>query len=122
MNRKNINCAIVGADRIASNGDVANKIGTYSLAVNCKEHSVPFYVAAPYSTFDFSLGSGSDIPIEIRDGKEVSAPHGHVIAPDGVDVYNPAFDITPANLISGIITDAGVFRYPYGQWGSLKTA
>lgn len=122
LRRKKIDCAIVGADRIAANGDVANKIGTYSLAVNCKEHSVPFYVAAPYSTFDFSLESGSEIPIEIRDGKEVSAPLGLAIAPEEVDVYNPAFDITPAELISGIITDAGVFRYPFGQWGSLKTA
>lgn len=122
LRRKKIGCAIVGADRIASNGDVANKIGTYSLAVNCKEHSVPFYVAAPYSTFDFSLDSGFDIPIEIRDGKEVSAPQGRAIAPENVEVYNPAFDITPAELISGIITDAGIFRYPYGQWGSLKIA
>ena len=122
LRRKKIGCAIVGADRIAGNGDVANKIGTYSLAVNCKEHSVPFYVAAPYSTFDFSLDSGSDIPIEIRDGKEVSTLLGNAIAPENVDVYNPAFDITPAELISGIITDAGVFRYPYGRWGSLKTA
>lgn len=120
LRRKNINCAIVGADRIAANGDVANKIGTYSLAVNCRQHSIPFYVAAPYSTFDHTLDTGEKIPIEERSGDEVSGVMGTNIAPKGVQVYNPAFDVTPAELITAIITDAGIYRYPYGEWKNLK--
>jgi len=121
--RKNmVQCAIVGADRIAANGDTANKIGTYSLAVQCKEHGIPFYVAAPYSTFDFSIQSGDDIPIEERNAGEITHPNNVQIAPDGISVYNPAFDVTPASFISAIITDAGVFRYPYGKWGKLKNS
>lgn len=115
------NCAIVGADRIAANGDVANKIGTYSLAVNCKAHNVPFYVAAPYSTFDLSIDSGDKIPIEERNTAEVTKPCGVTIAPEGVSVFNPAFDLTPAELVTAFITDAGIFRPPYGKWGDLKT-
>ncbi len=106
-----IDIAIVGADRIARNGDVANKIGTYSLAVLCKEHGIPFYVAAPVSTIDFSMESGSDIPIEERDPKEVTHVLGRLpIAPEGVRVANPAFDVTPARYITAIITEKGAFK------------
>ncbi|MDH4162021.1 MAG: S-methyl-5-thioribose-1-phosphate isomerase [Nitrospirota bacterium] len=106
-----VDLAIVGADRIAKNGDVANKIGTYSLAVLCKEHGIPFYVAAPFSTIDFSTDSGVDIPIEERDPREVTHVFGKVqIAPDGVNVLNPAFDVTPARYITAIITEKGAFR------------
>ncbi len=109
--RDMIDLAIVGADRIARNGDVANKIGTYSLAVLCKEHGIPFYVAAPLSTIDFSIESGADIPIEERDPREVSHVLGKVqIAPDGVKVANPAFDVTPARYITAIITEKGAFQ------------
>jgi methylthioribose-1-phosphate isomerase len=102
---------VVGADRIAANGDVANKIGTYSVAVLAKAHGIPFYVAAPYSTIDLGTKSGKDIPIEQRNPAEVTNIHGgHPIAPSGVDVYNPAFDVTPADLITGIITERGVFK------------
>jgi methylthioribose-1-phosphate isomerase len=108
--RDMIDLAIVGADRIARNGDVANKIGTYSLAVLCKEHGIPFYVAAPLSSIDFSIESGADIPIEERDPREVTHVLGKVqIAPDGVAVANPAFDVTPARYISAIITEKGAF-------------
>jgi methylthioribose-1-phosphate isomerase len=107
-----IDLAIVGADRIARNGDTANKIGTYSLAVLCKEHGIPFYVAAPLSTIDFNTESGSLIPIEERDPREVTHVFGKVqIAPDGVKVANPAFDVTPARYITAIITEKGAF-YP----------
>jgi len=106
-----VDLAIVGADRIARNGDVANKIGTYSLAVLCKEHGIPFYVAAPFSTIDFATESGIDIPIEERDPREVTHVFGKVqIAPDGVNVLNPAFDVTPARYITAIITEKGAFR------------
>jgi methylthioribose-1-phosphate isomerase len=106
-----IDLAIVGADRIARNGDVANKIGTYSLAVLCKEHGIPFYVAGPLSTVDFSMESGYQIPIEERDGREVTHIFGKVqIAPDGVNVANPAFDVTPARYITAIITEKGAFH------------
>ncbi len=109
--RDMIDLAIVGADRIARNGDVANKIGTYSLAVLCKEHGIPFYVAAPLSTIDFSIESGADIPIEERDPREVTHVFGKVqIAPDGVKVANPAFDVTPARYITAIITEKGAFQ------------
>jgi methylthioribose-1-phosphate isomerase len=109
--RDMIDLAIVGADRIARNGDVANKIGTYSLAVLCKEHGIPFYVAAPLSSIDFSIESGADIPIEERDPREVTHVLGKVqIAPDGVKVANPAFDVTPARYITAIITEKGAFQ------------
>jgi methylthioribose-1-phosphate isomerase len=108
--RDMVDVAVVGADRIARNGDVANKIGTYSLAVLCKEHGIPFYVAAPFSTIDFNTPSGIDIPIEERDPREVTHVLGTCpIAPEGVQVLNPAFDVTPARYITGIITEKGVF-------------
>ncbi len=111
MRQGKIQLCIVGADRIAANGDVANKIGTYSVAVLAKAHGLPFYVAAPYSTIDLKTPTGADIPIEERNPLEVTTLHGsHAIAPAGVAVYNPAFDVTPAALITGIITERGVFR------------
>ena len=110
MRQGKIHLCVVGADRIAANGDVANKIGTYSVAVLARAHDIPFYVAAPYSTIDLKTASGDDIPIEQRRSDEVTAIHGsHRIAPEGIDVFNPAFDITPARLITGIITERGVF-------------
>jgi methylthioribose-1-phosphate isomerase len=106
-----IHLCVVGADRIAANGDVANKIGTYSVAVLAKAHDIPFYVAAPYSTIDLATKSGEQIPIEQRNPKEVTSVHGsHPIAPAGVSVLNPAFDVTPAGLITAIITERGVFK------------
>lgn len=111
MRQGKIHLCVVGADRIAANGDVANKIGTYSVAVLAKAHNIPFYVAAPYSTIDLNTKSGVDIPIEQRNPSEVTTIHGsHPVAPDGVAVYNPAFDVTPAELITGIITEQGVFK------------
>lgn len=103
-----IDAVFVGADRIAANGDVANKIGTYSLALVAKAHGTPFYVAAPRSTFDLSLGTGDEIPIEERDPREITTGFGRRTAPEGIEVYNPAFDVTPAELISGIVTENGV--------------
>ena len=113
LSRGGIDCVIVGADRIASNGDVANKIGTYNLAVLAMENGVPFYVAAPTSTIDLSLASGDDIPIEERNAAEVTHIRGVPIAPEGVRVANPAFDITPHRYISAIITEQGIVREPY---------
>jgi methylthioribose-1-phosphate isomerase len=111
MRQGKIHLCIVGADRIAANGDVANKIGTYSVAVLAKAHGIPFYVAAPYSTIDLETKSGADIPIESRDPREVTTLHGsHPVAPKDVAVYNPAFDVTPAELITGIVTERGVFK------------
>ena len=111
MRQGKIQLCVVGADRIAANGDVANKIGTYSVAVLAKAHGIPFYVAAPYSTIDVKTKTGADIPIEQRNALEVTTIHGsHPIAPAGVAVYNPAFDVTPAELITGIITERGVFK------------
>jgi methylthioribose-1-phosphate isomerase len=111
MRQGKIDLCVVGADRIAANGDVANKIGTYSVAVLAKAHGIPFYVAAPYSTIDLRTKSGADIPIEQRNPEEVTTIHGsHPVAPTNVVVYNPAFDVTPAELISGIITERGVFK------------
>jgi methylthioribose-1-phosphate isomerase len=107
-----VNKVIVGADRIAANGDTANKIGTYTLAVLARHHQVPFYIAAPSSTFDLSIADGSEIPIEERAPEEVTEPFGCRIAPEGVAVYSPAFDVTPAALIAGIITEKGVIRRP----------
>ena len=111
MKQGRIHLCIVGADRIAANGDVANKIGTYSVAVLAKAHNIPFYVAAPHSTIDLATPSGDKIPIEQRSKNEVTTLHsGHSIAPAGVEVLNPAFDITPAALITAIITERGVFK------------
>ncbi len=105
-----ISLAIVGTDRTAANGDVANKIGTYTLAVLCREHGIPFYVAAPTSSIDFSIESGKFIPIEERDPEEVTTISGCRIAPEGIKVRNPAFDVTPAKYITGIITEKGFFK------------
>jgi methylthioribose-1-phosphate isomerase len=115
MKQGKINLVIVGADRIAANGDAANKIGTYSLAVLAKEHGVPLYIAAPLSTIDMALHSGDEIPIEERDNTEVSQFHGVRTAPEGVAVYNPAFDVTPHRYITAIITEAGIARPPYKE-------
>jgi methylthioribose-1-phosphate isomerase len=108
-----IGCVVVGADRIAANGDVANKIGTYSLAVLAKENGVPFYVAAPVSTLDLSLSSGTQIPIEQRAAQEVTHVFGVPVAPEGIAVANPAFDVTPHRYITAIITERGVARAPF---------
>ena len=108
-----IDCVIVGADRIAANGDTANKIGTYSVAVLAKEHNIPFYVAAPLSTFDFALASGEQIPIEERSADEVTHIAGRRIAPAGVRVFNPAFDVTPHKYIAALITEKGIVYPPY---------
>ncbi len=107
--------AVVGADRIAANGDTANKIGTYTVAVLANAHGVPFYIAAPMSTIDVSCPSGEGIPIEERSATEVTEILGHRMAPDGVAVRHPAFDVTPARLITAIITDRGVLRPPYSE-------
>jgi methylthioribose-1-phosphate isomerase len=115
MSQKRIDAVIVGADRIAANGDTANKIGTMGVAILARHFGVPFLVAAPISTIDLKCRAGADIPIEQRDASEVTRPFGHQTAPDGVDVYNPAFDVTPADFIHAIITDRGVARAPYGQ-------
>jgi len=110
MQQGRVHVCVVGADRIAANGDVANKIGTYSVAVLAHAHGIPFYVAAPSSTIDLSMESGKLIPIEQRDAREVTHIRGEtVVAPDGVAVANPAFDVTPARLITGIITEKGIF-------------
>jgi methylthioribose-1-phosphate isomerase len=113
-----IGCVVVGADRIAANGDVANKIGTYSLAVLAKENNVPFYVAAPVSTFDLTLKSGDSIPIEQRSAEEVTHVFGVPVAPENIAVENPAFDVTPARYVTAIISERGVARAPYEE--SLK--
>ncbi len=113
MKSGKVNAVVVGADRIAANGDAANKIGTYMVAVLAKKHNIPFYVAAPISTLDLSLKSGEEIPIEERDRKEVTHIKEYQLAPDGVGVHNPAFDVTPNELIAAIITDKGVARAPY---------
>ncbi|UCF21579.1 MAG: S-methyl-5-thioribose-1-phosphate isomerase [Gemmatimonadota bacterium] len=110
MRALGVDMVIVGADRIVANGDVANKVGTYGLAIAARHHRIPFYVAAPSSTFDFSLESGDRIPIEQRGGDEVRRMSGRQIAPETVAVYGAAFDVTPAELISGIITEAGLFK------------
>jgi methylthioribose-1-phosphate isomerase len=110
MRERKVHLVVVGADRIASNGDVANKIGTYGVAVLARAHGIPFYVAAPSSTFDLSIADGSAIPIEQRDPREITHGFGRQTAPDGVGVYNPAFDVTPAELIAGIITEKGIIH------------
>src|SRR2546423_1555520 len=113
MKNGDVNVVVVGADRIAANGDAANKIGTYMVAVLARKHNIPFYVAAPISTLDLTLKSGQEIPIEQRDRKEVTHIRGQQLAPDGIEVSNPAFDVTPNDLITAIITDRGVARAPY---------
>jgi len=113
MSRGEISCCVVGADRIAANGDTANKIGTYSVAVLAKENNIPFYVAAPVSTLDLALGSGADIPIEERHAREVTHLQGFPLAPEGVLVRNPAFDVTPARYITAIITEKGIVTGNY---------
>lgn len=112
MKQGKINAVITGADRIAANGDAANKIGTYSLSILAREHGIPFYIAAPSSTFDLAIKKGADIPIEQRPAEEVSRFVGTQIAPDGAAVYNPAFDVTEAKDISAIITERGVIEKP----------
>ncbi|MBN1864650.1 MAG: S-methyl-5-thioribose-1-phosphate isomerase, partial [Victivallales bacterium] len=113
MKEGKIDIVIVGADRISANGDAANKIGTYSLAVLAKHHSVPFYVAAPYSTIDMSLPTGDLIPIEQRSPDEIRCAFGKPTAPKDIAFYNPAFDVTPHSLISGIITERGIVSPPF---------
>jgi methylthioribose-1-phosphate isomerase len=113
MSRGRIDRVIVGADRIAANGDTANKIGTYSLSVLAKTNKIPFYIAAPLSTIDISVKTGADIPIEERNPEEVTSLQGIRIAPEGIDVYNPAFDVTPHRFITAIITEAGVIFPPF---------
>ena len=112
MKRGKIDAVITGADRIAANGDTANKIGTFSLSILAKEHGIPFYIAAPSSTFDLSIKSGKEIPIEERDGNEVTSLAGVSIAPEGINVYSPAFDVTGAAKITAIITEKGVIENP----------
>jgi methylthioribose-1-phosphate isomerase len=114
MSRGEVDLVVTGADRIAANGDTANKIGTYALAVLARHHGVPFYIAAPFSTIDPALPSGAQIPIEERDAGEVRRVGSHATAPETSPVFNPAFDVTPASLITAIITERGVFRPPYG--------
>jgi len=113
MSRGEVDLVVTGADRIAANGDTANKIGTYALAVLARHHGVPFYVAAPFSTIDPALPSGAHIPIEERDAAELRRVGGHATAPEASPVFNPAFDVTPASLITAIITERGVFRPPF---------
>ena len=115
MKSGRIGCVVVGADRIAANGDVANKVGTYSVAVLAKENGVPFFVAAPISTLDLSLASGNAIPIEQRAAEEVTHLFGQRVAPQGTSVENPAFDVTPARYVAAIITEKGVARAPYEE-------
>src|SRR5260221_1316714 len=115
MSQGKIGAIVVGADRIAANGDVANKVGTYTVAILAKEHGIPFYVAAPISTVDLATPDGSKIPIEQRDKKEVTHIAGKQMVPDGVEIENPAFDITPAKYVAAIITEKGIARAPYAQ-------
>jgi methylthioribose-1-phosphate isomerase len=110
-----IQAVIVGADRIAANGDVANKIGTYGVAILAKEHGIPFYVAAPWSTIDVATATGAGIPIEQRAAREVTHSNGKQMTPDGVGIENPAFDVTPAKYVTAIITERGVLRGPYNE-------
>jgi methylthioribose-1-phosphate isomerase len=120
MNQGKVDMVVVGADRIAANGDTANKIGTYGVAVLAREHQIPFYVAAPLSTIDLNTPDGSHIPIEERNQKEVTHVGGSRLAPEGALIWNPAFDVTPHRFIAGIITERGIFRAPYIE--SLKRA
>jgi methylthioribose-1-phosphate isomerase len=113
MKQGKIGAIVVGADRIAANGDVANKIGTYTVAILAREHNIPFYVAAPISTVDMACADGSLIPIEQRNSKEVTHIGGKQMVPDGVAVENPAFDVTPAKYVTAIVTEKGIARAPY---------
>jgi len=115
MGKGRIQAVIVGADRIAANGDTANKIGTYGVSILAKEHGIPFYVAAPFNTIDLATAHGDDIPIEQRDPREVTHSNGKQMTPDGVGIENPAFDVTPAKYIAAIITERGVLRAPFGE-------
>jgi methylthioribose-1-phosphate isomerase len=118
MGQHKVDLVVVGADRIAANGDTANKIGTYGVAVLAREHNVPFYVAAPLSTIDLNTPDGEHIPIEERSAREVTHVGGAQLAPEGALVWNPAFDVTPHRFITGIITERGIVRPPYIE--SLK--
>ncbi len=115
MSKGRIQAVIVGADRIAANGDAANKIGTYSVSILAKEHGIPFYVAAPFNTIDMETAHGDDIPIEQRSPREVTHSNGKQMTPDGVGIENPAFDVTPAKYITAIITERGVLRAPFTE-------
>ena len=115
MKQGQVDAVVVGADRIVANGDTANKIGTYMVAVLARQHDIPFYVAAPISTLDLTLSSGDEIPIEERDRREVTHMREYQLAPDGIEVQNPAFDVTPNEFIAAIITDKGVARQPYTE-------
>ncbi len=115
MRKGEVSLAVVGADRIAANGDTANKIGTYAVAVLCRENGLPFYVAAPLSTFDFSMADGSGIPIEERPASEVREINGRLIVPPAAQVRNPAFDVTPGRLVAAIVTEKGIVRPPYEE-------
>ncbi len=115
MSLGRVQAVVVGADRIAANGDTANKIGTYGVAILAKEHGIPFYVAAPWSTIDRATASGKDIPIEQRDRREVTHANGKQMTPEGVRIENPAFDVTPARYITAIITERGVLRAPFAD-------
>ena len=115
MRKKGVDIVITGADRVAANGDSANKIGTYSLSILAKEHNVPFYIAAPISTIDVSAETGDDIPIEERLKNEVTQVKGHQITPDNIGVWNPSFDVVPNKYISGIITEKGILRPPFNE-------
>jgi methylthioribose-1-phosphate isomerase len=112
MQRQQVDLVVVGADRIAANGDTANKIGTYNLGVLCKHHNIPFVVAAPKSTIDANITSGAQIPVEERPPNELREVNGSAIAPTQATVWNPSFDVTPSQLISAIITEDGIFRGP----------
>ena len=120
MRQGRVDLVVVGADRIAANGDTANKIGTYGVAVLAREHNIPFYVAAPLSTIDLDTPDGQHIPIEERSAREVTHVGSSQVAALGARIWNPAFDVTPHNLIAGIITERGIFRAPYTE--SLKRA
>jgi methylthioribose-1-phosphate isomerase len=115
MRQGRVNFVVVGADRIAANGDTANKIGTYGVAVLAREHRIPFYVAAPLSTIDLKTPDGQHIPIEERNAREVTHSGGSQVVATGALVWNPAFDVTPHQLIAGIITERGIFRPPYTE-------
>src|SRR5579875_283704 len=120
MGKGRISAVIVGADRIAANGDTANKIGTYSVAILAREHGIPFYVAAPFNTIDLATPNGEAIPIEQRSAREVTHVNGQQVTPDGVQIQNPAFDVTPSRYISAIITERGILRAPYTE--SIRAA
>ncbi len=115
MSKGRVQAVIVGADRIAANGDTANKIGTYGVSILAKEHAIPFYVAAPWSTIDVNTANGAGIPIEQRDAREVTHSNGRQMTPDGVGIENPAFDVTPSRYITAIITERGVLRAPFAE-------